>query len=96
VFANLDEATALGVLDGRPRWTTVVKRGPDPALILTAGGERREVAAPVVDGVRDTTGAGDAFAGGFLTAHAAGLELVEACAAGHAAAASVLRHAGAR
>lgn len=96
VFANLDEAAALGVLDGRPRWTTVVKRGPDPALVLTAGGERREVPALVVDGVRDTTGAGDAFAGGFLTAHAAGLDLVEACAAGHAAAAAVLRHAGAR
>lgn len=99
VFANLDEATALGLLDGCPPWPVVVKRGPQPALVVRPDGSITEVPAVAVDGVRDTTGAGDAFAGGFLAAWTIGGgngDLVAACAAGHAAAAAVLGHAGAR
>ena len=73
VFANAAEAAAAGLLDGAP-WPVVVKRGPDPAWIL-CDGRRVEVPAAAVGDVRDTTGAGDAFAGGFLTAFVAGADL---------------------
>ena len=49
----------------------------------------------MVDAVRDTTGAGDAFAGGFLAACAAGADPRDACIAGHTAAAAVLTVPGA-
>ena len=49
-----------------------------------------------VDDVRDTTGAGDAFAGGFLACLADGGDPHDACLAGHIAAATVLRLPGAR
>ena len=93
MFANAAEATAAGLLLGAP-WTVVVKRGPEPAWILHDG-RRVEVPATPVDAVRDTTGAGDAFAGGFLTAFVAGADPVGACRAGHTAAAAVLTVAGA-
>jgi len=93
VFANAAEAVAAGLLDDPP-WPVIVKRGPDPASIL-CDGRRVEVPAVAVGDVRDTTGAGDAFAGGFLTAYVAGADLVDACRAGHRAAASVLTTAGA-
>ena len=93
VFANAAEAAAAGLLDGAP-WPMVVKRGPDPAWIL-CDGRRVEVPAAAVGDVRDTTGAGDAFAGGFLTAFVDGADLVESCRAGHIAAATVLATAGA-
>ncbi|MFT3852508.1 MAG: PfkB family carbohydrate kinase [Ilumatobacteraceae bacterium] len=98
VFANHDEAVALGVIDTCPPWPVVVKRGPQPALVVRPDGSITEVPAVAVDRVRDTTGAGDAFAGGFLAAWTAGAgtDLVAACAAGHAAAAAVLGRAGAR
>jgi sugar/nucleoside kinase (ribokinase family) len=53
------------------------------------------VPVTVVDGVRDATGAGDAFAAGFLTAHLGGRNTVEAVRAGHALAGAVLRSPGA-
>jgi len=93
VFANAAEAAAAGLLDGAP-WPVVVKRGPDPAWVVDDG-RRIEVPAAAVGDVRDTTGAGDAFAGGFLTAFVAGADLVDACRAGHIAAATVLATAGA-
>jgi 2-dehydro-3-deoxygluconokinase len=43
----------------------------------------------------DTTGAGDAFAGGFLLALARGEDPVRAASEGHAAAARVVRAPGA-
>jgi sugar/nucleoside kinase (ribokinase family) len=91
VFANADEADAL-VIDGAMAGAlTVVKRGPRPAVIHKIDGSIAEVAAIAVPGATDTTGAGDAFAAGFLTSPDWRHDPVAACGAGHAAAAGLLR-----
>ncbi len=62
VFANEAEAEVVGPLEVA---TTVVKRGAAGCRVITAGGVTDEQAAPAAV-VRDTTGAGDAFAAGWL------------------------------
>ncbi len=64
VFANADEAAVLPPPIASA--LTVVKRGPDP-VVLVGAGRRDEVPVPPIGSVTDTTGAGDAFAAGFLT-----------------------------
>jgi sugar/nucleoside kinase (ribokinase family) len=61
VFANEEEAALVGDLDVD---TFVVKRGPRGCVVRRAGEERAYPAEPAE--VVDTTGAGDAFAAGFL------------------------------
>jgi sugar/nucleoside kinase (ribokinase family) len=61
VFANEDEEALVGRLDAE---TLVVKRGARGGSVYTSG-EEREYAAEPADAV-DSTGAGDAFAAGFL------------------------------
>jgi sugar/nucleoside kinase (ribokinase family) len=61
VFANEDEAALLGELQVE---TLVVKRG-ERGCLVRRGDALEEHAAPRVEAV-DTTGAGDAFAAGFL------------------------------
>jgi sugar/nucleoside kinase (ribokinase family) len=64
--------------------------------VLVSGEESLRVEAAPVESVVDTTGAGDAFAGGFLLGISRGLEL-EACARlGSLAAAEIIGHFGAR
>jgi sugar/nucleoside kinase (ribokinase family) len=63
--------------------------------IVAAGAPVAEVAAEPVADVRDTTGAGDAFAAGTLAAWMAGADLPAACRAGHRLAAGVLASPGA-
>lgn len=93
VLANGDEFDALGgpsAWADAPHTPLVVKRGPDPALVVR-GESVVEVPAPAPrhDGV-DTTGAGDAFAAGLIVAMIDGADLTAAAAAGHAAAAQWL------
>jgi sugar/nucleoside kinase (ribokinase family) len=64
LIANADEAAVLG--DGHAAREVVVKRGAGGAT-WTDGARTAEVAAGHAD-VLDTTGAGDAFAAGFLSA----------------------------
>ncbi len=91
VLANADEAAALGIDGPVVGALTVVKRGPRPALIHSPDGSAVEAEAIVISGVNDTTGAGDAFAAGFLTAPGWVDNPRSACEAGHRAAAELLR-----
>ena len=90
LFANLDEARVLSsstvdsaslVAEALARTvpTVVVKLGPGGAVWASAEGVVPVPAEPAT--VVDTTGAGDAFAGGFLAARMGGAEVGAALAA---------------
>jgi sugar/nucleoside kinase (ribokinase family) len=64
VFGNEQERAALGGSAGAPNATWILKRGA-AGCAVEHDGERREFPALVTD-VIDTTGAGDAFAAGYL------------------------------
>jgi sugar/nucleoside kinase (ribokinase family) len=95
-FANGHEARLLDVT--RPQFDktmTVVKNGAGPTIVTPPGGVPRAVPVPEAAAARDSTGAGDAFAAGFLAARARGADPVEAASAGHDLARSVLFSPGA-
>jgi sugar/nucleoside kinase (ribokinase family) len=60
------------------------------------GEELLNILVPPVPEVVDTTGAGDAMAGGFLAAWASGCTLKEAVEAGHRTAGAVVSQLGAQ
>jgi sugar/nucleoside kinase (ribokinase family) len=96
LFANAGEA---GLLDlARPEFAqtmTVVKNGARSATLTLPGDGAQAVPVPSAPPARDSTGAGDAFAAGFLAARMRGATPVEAVTAGHALARSVLFSPGA-
>ena len=75
--------------------TLVITRGAGGAIGVHAD-ERVDVSAVPVDRVVDTTGAGDLFAAGFVTARCRGRPLRHCLEAGTSAAAEVISHFGAR
>lgn len=68
----------------------VVTRGPEGALAFDADTQLTLV-PPVLDGLRDVTGAGDALASGFLSGYLTGLSLSDCLKRGVAAAALTVR-----
>jgi sugar/nucleoside kinase (ribokinase family) len=95
-FANAREARLLDVT--RPQFAetmTVVKNGAESTIVTPSGGVPSAVPVPEVLPARDSTGAGDAFAAGFLAARVHGADPVEAASAGHELAGSVLFSPGA-
>jgi sugar/nucleoside kinase (ribokinase family) len=69
-----------------PQASIMVRTGPAGCVLASADGQLQEIPAPTVNAV-DTTGAGDAHAGVFLAALAAGLPAPQAAARANAAAA---------
>ena len=96
VFANEDEAALLGL---QQRWKgpglLVVKHGPDPVELIDGVHAIVRIPVPAVRNVLDATGAGDAFAAGFLQAFTNGVAAQEAVVAGNKLAARVLMVPGA-
>jgi sugar/nucleoside kinase (ribokinase family) len=93
VFANVAEAA---LVQGVEAALLVVKDGARPVELRHLGGRVDQVAVPLVAGVVDTTGAGDAFAGGYLAAVGRGVDPVAAAGEGAALAARTLTAAGAQ
>jgi len=95
-FANAREALLLDVT--RPQFTTsltVVKNGAQSTTVTTPDGVRQTVPVPPAPPARDSTGAGDAFAAGFLALWMRAADPAEATRAGHRLARSVLFSPGA-
>lgn len=95
LLANADEARELDLLERPLPITVVVKNGAAPTVVLQPGRPRLEVPVEPVEGVRDSTGAGDAFAAGWLSARMAGLDDRERVLRAHALARQVLASPGA-
>ena len=104
LFCNEDEALqltgrsdlegALAELSAKVP-TLVITKGPEGATAVEAG-ERISIPAAPVGEVVDTTGAGDLFAAGFLTARCKGASLERCLWTGAIAAAEIIQHYGAR
>ena len=97
MFANEAEAAILasvGSLDSVGAGIVVARRGPGPVSVITGSSAPTEVPAHELHEVRNTTGAGDAFAAGFMTALASGAAPPAAARAGHDAARDVIEHSG--
>ena len=104
LFANEDEIMALYRVpdfDSALRHVrghcdvAVLTRGPQGSVVI-AGDEVHAVPAEAVDHVADTTGAGDAYAAGFLYGLTQGRDLATCARMGGICAAEVIQHVGAR
>ena len=97
-LCNHDEAALLNIDSAHPMTgaaLTTIKRGALPVTAITAAGVVTEVVTPPIANIVDTTGAGDAFAAGFLPAYATSRDIAHAIEYGHALASRVLRSPGA-
>jgi sugar/nucleoside kinase (ribokinase family) len=89
LLCNEDEVAALGGLAQIAdigRLATVAKHGAAPTVVASRNGDSFTVDVPPLAGVRDTTGAGDAFTAGLLIGLLQGHTLPAAVGAGHATA----------
>lgn len=104
LFCNTDEAKTIGLTaDPINVPLVVIKSGASPTILITSDGSTTVEVAPVRQ-IIDTTGAGDAFAAGFLNSYQniyigvdtiTDISLRDCVLAGHQLAARVLRSPGA-
>lgn len=94
-FGDADTAAVVARMAAAGVPEIVVKDGAGPVTVFVDGSQQ-VVPTPAVEGIRDTTGAGDAFNAGYLAARMAGLEVGACVCAGQRLAAVVLQHNGAR
>jgi sugar/nucleoside kinase (ribokinase family) len=97
-LCNEDEAKVLGLGAKMPIAgvaLTVIKQGPLPVIAVQHDGTTTEVAVTPVANIVDTTGAGDAFAAGFLPHYAQTKNIGDAITQGNALASRVLQSPGA-
>ena len=97
-LCNEDEAAVLGIgaqqpMTGAP--LTIIKQGPLPVIAVHSDGTSLEIAVPPVVNIVDTTGAGDAFAAGFLPTYADTRDVSAAIQRGNDIASRVLQSPGA-
>jgi 2-dehydro-3-deoxygluconokinase len=95
LFGLPDPAAALAHAQALPCAERVVKRGAQPTWVGTAQGEVFEQPTETVARVVDSTAAGDAFAGGYLSRRLRGADARSAAAFGNRVAARVIQHPGA-
>lgn len=97
LFCTRSEAAVIGVTQHEHfgAATVVVKDGPRPVQVFGNDGTASEFDVAAVDTVVDGTGAGDAFAAGYLLALARQATLGECVAQAQAVAARVVGRAGA-
>lgn len=94
LFCNRDEAAELGLPSSRSELqipVVVLKDGPQPTLLDIAGVGIESVAPESIGAITDTTGAGDAFAAGFLVGLVGGEAPRQCVVRGHQCAAQLLR-----
>ncbi|MEM8772296.1 MAG: adenosine kinase [Pseudomonadota bacterium] len=105
VLANEAEAAALfgsenldDMTKAAPEFAavTAITRSEHGALLVPQDGEPVSIPARKPDALEDTTGAGDAYAAGFLLGLARGYDLAKSGALGALAASEIISHFGAR
>lgn len=97
-MCNGDEAKLLGLSPSKPidgARLTIIKHGAQPTVAITRERTTTHVNVPPVASIFDTTGAGDAFAAGFIGSFVVTGDIDDSLRAGHALAARVLRSPGA-
>ncbi len=93
VLCNTDEGATLGVSESKGLagvGVTIVKAGSAAAVAYADGNLVASVPALKLGRVRDTTGAGDAFAAGFISGRMRSWSVEHAISEGHRVAAQVL------
>lgn len=104
LFANEHEIVSLyqaasfaeALVEVRKDCKIAVLTRSEKGSVVAAGPVVHEVAAEPVVAVRDTTGAGDAYAAGFLFGYTRGMDIAKAARVGGIAAAEVISHMGPR